>query len=183
MVRADGTNDASVFTRESVGEIELAVTPGSCTPLVEMTMANRFPAAALDGVGTYWLGQSTTISMFTLRFPDASSGRGRTRAARRRAQGLRGSADPGPSPGGEPDRGQGQPLDAEPARVTGQRSAGLPADRPDGISAIQLLSYENTLSWQYRYEPGATSYSTLAADQLMSGLRSQLDTVVAARPR
>lgn len=183
MVRADGTNDASVFTRESVGEIELSVTPDSCTPLVEMTMANRFPAAALDGVGTYWLGQRTTISMFTLRFPDATvaeAERERLAAALRDCAGRQIQAR---RPGASPIGARANRLTLSPLGSPDGDQLGYLLTGQDGISAIQLLSYENTLSWQYRYEPGATSYSTLSADQLMSGLRSQLDTVVAARPR
>jgi hypothetical protein len=53
---------------------------------------------------------------------------------------------------------------------------------PDGVLAIQLLPYLNTLTWQYRYETGTGDYSPLAADQLMQGLHAQLDAVVAARP-
>ena len=183
MVRADGTNDASVLTRSSAGETELAVTPGSCTALVEMTMANHFPAAAVDGVGTYWLGQSTTISLFTLRFPDATAvqaERERLAAALGDCAGQQVQARrPGESPiGARAVRVTPTPLGSSDSDQLGYLLTGR-----DGISAIQLLPYENTLTWQYRYEPGATSYSTLAADQLMSALRSQLDAVVAARPR
>ena len=49
MVRADGTNDASVMTRRTVTENPVSVKPEACAPLVEATVANRFPAAAQDG--------------------------------------------------------------------------------------------------------------------------------------
>ena len=49
--------------------------------------------------------------------------------------------------------------------------------------AIQLMPYLNTISWQSRWETGSASYSTLPADQLMQSLHSQLESIVAARPR
>lgn len=49
--------------------------------------------------------------------------------------------------------------------------------------AIQLMPYLNTITWQYRYESGSTPYSTMPADQLMGSLRSQLESIVAARPK
>ena len=48
MVRADGTNDASVMTRQTVTEIAAdGDSPTACAPLVQATVANRFPDAAL----------------------------------------------------------------------------------------------------------------------------------------
>ena len=38
----------------------------------------------------------------------------------------------------------------------------------DGVMAVQLMPYLNTLTWQFRYETGSSEYSTLPADQLMS---------------
>ena len=158
MVRADGTNDASVLTRRSVAETPLTVTPAECSPLVEATMANRFPAAALDGVGTYWLGQGSTISLFTLRFADADQAEAeRTRIAdaldacadrqitvRTQASAVR--------PGSRPS--------CRTATGSGGDQLGYTLAGPNGLTAIQLMPYLNTVSWQYRYETGSASYST-----------------------
>lgn len=181
MVRSDGSNDASVLTRQTVQETPVTVTPSTCSPLVEATFANRFPDAALDGVGTYWLDPSA-ISLFTLRFPDTSTAaaeRERIRTA------LDGCVDSQILIGGAPtDR-------SSDSRVTvGRIAAGTGGDDeqlgytltgPDGLLAIQLMPYLNTLTWQFRYEADSTSYSPLAADRLMQSLRAQLDEIVASR--
>lgn len=183
MVRADGTNDASVITQLKVPENRLTVTPAECGPLVEMTMANRFPAGAPDGVSTYWVGGPSTISLFTLRFVDAATAtaeRDRLGAAVDRCAGQRLQARrPGESPVGS----LAGAVSRIPDRAGADDQVGYLLTTRDGITAIQLMTYENTLTWEYRYESGSTSYSPLAADQLLSSLRSQLDAVVAARPR
>jgi hypothetical protein len=183
MVRADGTNDASVMTRQTVTETPLTVTPAACAPLVQATAANRFPDAALDGVSTYWLGRTSTISLFTLRFEGADLAEAeqeridaaldtcvdqqifvrRTQASSVQAwQATVGRTETGSGPDGQ---------------------IGYTLSGSDGLMAIQLMPYLNTISWQSRYETGSTSYSTLPADQLMQSLHSQLESIVAARPR
>lgn len=181
MVRGDGTNDASVITQEKVPENRLTVVPEECAPLVEMTMASRFPAGAPDGVGTYWVGDPSTISLFTLRFADAASAtseRDRLAATVDRCAGQRLQAR---RPGESPIGSLAGTLSRLPQRPAADDQVGYLLTTRDGITAVQLMAYENTLTWQYRYESGSTDYSPLAADQLMSSLRSQLDAVVAAR--
>ena len=190
MVRADGTNDASVMTRRTVTETPLTITPDTCAPLVQATAANRFPDAALDGVGTYWLGRTSTISMFTLRFADAEQARAeveRISAALdscvddqmmiRRTQAASG-IQAWQATVGRTDTGSGG--DGQ-LGYTLSGADGLAG--PDGLMAIQLMPYLNTITWQYRYESGSSPYSTLPADQLMGSLRSQLESIVAARPK
>jgi len=183
MVRSDGTNDASVLTRQSVAETPVTVSPPECAPLVQATMANRFPDAALDGVGTYWFVQPSTISLFTMRFPDAAAAETeRTRidsaldACADREVFVRRSQDTG--------------IRVWQANVTriaagagGDDQVGYLLNGRNGLLAIQLMPYLNTLTWQYRYETGSTSYSPLAADRLMQSLRVQLESVAAARQR
>lgn len=182
MVRSDGTNDASVMTRQTVTEDPLGVTPAACAPLVEATAANKFPAAAIDGVGTYWVGQGSTVSLFTLRFDDdVQALTERTRiltaldaCADRQVfvrRSLTGGARPWQATVGRTPVGTGS-----------DDQVGYTLVGSDGVMAVQLMPYLNTLTWQSRYETGSQSYSTLAADQLMQSLRSQLDTVVDARP-
>ena len=180
MVRSDGTNDASVLTRQTVAETPVTVTPAECSPLLEATMANRFPAAALDGVGTYWIGQGSTISLFTMRFPDATDAE---TERERNVAALDSCAD-------RQITVRTQESGAEAWRTTVVRTPtgtddqlGYTLAGPNGLTAIQLMPYLNTLTWQYRYETGSASYTPLAADQLMRSLHSQLDAVVAGRPR
>ena len=184
MVRADGTNDASVMTRKTVTETPLTVSPDICVALVQATAANRFPDAALDGVGTYWLGRTSTISLFTLRFADAEQAEAeveRISAALdscvddqmmiRRTQAASG-IQAWQATVGRTDTGSG-----------GDGQLGYTLTGPDGLMAIQLMPYLNTISWQSRWETGSASYSTLPADQLMQSLHSQLESIVTARPK
>lgn len=181
MVRGDGTNDASVMTRQVVTETPLTVLPDRCAPLVEATAANRFPDAALDGVGTYWVLRNSTISLFTLRFSDAELAE---QERDRIADALDACVD--------------QQIVVRPAQANGKAwratvgrtEAGSGADGqigytlagPDSLMAIQLMPYLNTISWQSRYETGSSSYSPFSADQLMQSLRAQVESIVAARP-
>ncbi|HEY5788627.1 MAG TPA: hypothetical protein VIT65_28030 [Microlunatus sp.] len=182
MVRGDGTNEASVMTRQLVKETPLTVLPDRCAPLVEATAANRFPDAALDGVGTYWALRNSAISLFTFRFDDAEQ----AEAERERINAAL-------------DACVDQQIVVRPAQATNSKAwqamvrrteAGSGGDGqlgytlagPDGLMAIQLMPYLNTISWQSRYETGSGSYSTLSADQLMQSLRSQVESIVAARP-
>ncbi len=181
MVRGDGTNDASVMTRQVVTESPLTVLPDRCSPLVEATAANRFPDAALDGVGTYWVLRSTTISLFTLRFTDADQAE---EEEERINAALDACAD--------------QQIVVRPAQANGkvwratvrrteagsgpEGQIGYTLVGPDSLMAIQLMPYLNTISWQSRYDTGSGPYSTLSADQLMQSLRAQVESIVAARP-
>lgn len=190
MVRSDGTNDASVLTPQSGAETAMTTSPPECDVLIQATVANRLPATALDGVGTYWLGRST-ISLFTLRFTDRAAAdaelAGMTTALEAcagRDVVVRRGQD-----GGSTWQARVRRIDSPDRDSAASSAAG--ADEqvsylllgPDATMAIQLMPYLNTLTWQFRYETGTTSYSRLAADQLMAGLRTQLAAVVAARPR
>ncbi len=183
MVRADGTNDASVMTRQTVTETPLTVTPDSCAPLVQATAANRFPDAALDGVGTYWLSRNSTISLFTLRFDDAAQ-------AEAELERISGALDTCLDEQMTIRRTQASSIQAWQATVgrtemgsAGDGQLGYTLAGPDGLMALQLMPYLNTISWQSRWETGSGSYSTVPADQLMQSLHAQLDSIIADRPR
>ena len=47
--------------------------------------------------------------------------------------------------------------------------------------AVHVLQFENTVSWQFRYESSDTAYSPLSAQQLMDGLISQTRGVLELR--
>ncbi len=184
MVRADGTNDASVMTRETVTQTPLTVSPDSCLPLVQATAANRFPDAALDGVGTYWLGRNSTISLFTLRFADAEQ-------AEAELERISGALDTCVDDQMMIRRTQASSSIQAWQATVGRTETGSGGDGElgytlagkDGLMAIELMPYLNTISWQSRWETGSATYTTLPADQLMQSLRSQLDSIVAARPQ
>jgi hypothetical protein len=184
MVRADGTNDASVMTRETVTQTPLTVSPDSCLPLVQATAANRFPDAALDGVGTYWLGRNSTISLFTLRFADAEQ-------AEAELERISGALDTCVDDQMMIRRTQASSSIRAWQATVGRTETGSGGDGElgytlagkDGLMAIELMPYLNTISWQSRWETGSATYTTLPADQLMQSLRSQLDSIVAARPQ
>jgi hypothetical protein len=181
MVRADGTNDASVLTRQTVAEIPITVSPAECAPLVEQTLANRFPSAALDGVGTYWLGQGTTISLFTMRFADADAAAAERALIAAALDACAGSyivvRRTQETTGGWQGR-----VERSVAGSGADDQLGFLLSEPYDVMAIQLLSYLNTLTWQFRYESGSATYSPLGADRLMYSLHAQLDSIVANRP-
>jgi hypothetical protein len=179
MVRHDGTNDASVLTRRSVAETPVTVTPAECSPLLEATMANRFPAAAIDGVGTYWIGQRSTIALFTLRFADTDQAEAeRTRIA----DALDACTDRQITVRSQESSAAWQTT-VVPTSTGSDDQLGYTLAGPNGLTAIQLMPYLNTVTWQYRYETGSAPYTPLAANQLMQSLHAQLDAVVGGRPR
>jgi hypothetical protein len=48
----------------------------------------------------------------------------------------------------------------------------------DGIKlACHVLEFDNTISWQFRYEPVAGAYSPLTAQRVMDSLTDQLRAV------
>ena len=84
MVRADGTNDAAAMNRDQPRPAPAAVSPDSCMPLVETTLVDRFPAAALDGMSTYWLGAGPTSAVSLFRCALTRSDSDQTSPDRRR---------------------------------------------------------------------------------------------------
>lgn len=170
MVRSDGTNDASVIDpRRMVAEPE-DVVPNSCEPLFEASVLNRPPAAALDGVGTFWALGSSAVSLFSYRFSDvAGAGREYARLA------------------GAFDTCRGMRV-----AVTGRLSAvgeltGVRRDRVqlgyvltagDGTKlAVHVLAFNNIVSWQYRYESVPGPYAPQIAQNVMDSLADQMRAV------
>ena len=179
MVRADGVNDASVLLRRNAPVQTVRVTPAACAPLFDTTVFNQFPAAALDGVGTYWIAGRLTISLFTMRFPDAATAAG---AFTRVEQALSECA------GRDVAMNERRPTSVRVSRTEVNRANGV---RPQvgyaydadsrSTFAVHVLQFENTVSWQFRYDSSDTVYSPLSAQQLMDGLMSQTRGVLALR--
>lgn len=179
MVRGDGLNDASVLSRRNAPLRTVRVTPAACAPLFETTAFNQFPAAALDGVGTYWIAERFTISLFTMRFADAATA---AEAFARIEEALSQCA--------------GRDVAVHERRPTSVRLSRTEVSRASGVAsqlgyayeaesrstfAVHALQFENTISWQFRFDSSDTAYSPLSAQQLMDGLMSQTRGVLALR--
>ena len=179
MVRGDGTNDASVLERRKAPPRPVSVMPIACGPLFESTAFNQFPAEALDGVGTYWVGDRQNMSLFTMRFVDAAAG---ARAYGRVNEALNACAD--------------TDVVVSERRVTTVRPVKTVVDFDNGARAqlgyvydsnadarfaVHLLQFENTVTWQFRYESATGEYSPLSAQRLMDALLSQTRSVLELR--
>jgi hypothetical protein len=170
MVRSDGTNDASVIDPGRVVQEPEEVAPSACEPLFEASVLNRPPAGALDGVGTFWALGPSAVSLFSYRFAGVA-GAGREYARLAGAfDGCRGTR----------------------VAVTGRLAAageltGLRRDRVqlayvltagDGTKlAVHVLAFNNTVSWQYRYEPVPGPYAPQTAQNVMDSLADQMRAV------
>ena len=145
------------MTRETVTPIPLTVSPDSCAPLVQATAANRFPDAALDGVGTYWLGRNSTISLFTLRFADAEQA---AAEVERISSALDACVDDQMMIRRTQASSSIQAWQATVGRTETDTGAdgelGYTLTGPDGLMAIELMPYLNTISWQSRWETGSS---------------------------
>jgi len=175
MVRSDGTNDASVIDRRWSTEQEGYILPTACEPLFEATVLNRAPREALDGVGTYWQADPSAVSLFTYRFADVATA---DREYQRLAAVLDNCRD-------VPVQVHARPASRGMLTVT-PPSAG--ADAPPQIAyvlttndgtklAIHVLEFDNTISWQFRYEPVLGAYLPLTAERVMESLTDQMRAV------
>ncbi len=182
MVRGDGTNDASLMQRKDDAD-PWTVTPAGCAPLFDTTAFDQYPADAVDGVGTYWLAARVGTSLFTYRFADADLAR---RAYDRIDTAL--------------TTCEGQQVRvAQPLKPTGDQTveiARTPVTFGSGVRdqlgyqygpdrearfAVHVLRFENTISWQFRYDTAVGDYSPLPAQQMMDSLVAQTRSVIDLR--
>lgn len=174
MVRADGTNDAALVNRDQPRPAPVAVTPEPCLPLVETTLAERFPASALDGVSTYWLGEGSTsaVSLFTLRYRDTATAVGEYQA-------IQAALDT--CEGDQVSIGQNSGVvAATPVSVANgvRNQLGYLVTLNTGDRyAISVLQYENTITWQFRLEYGNQPYEPHVAQRLMDSFTAQMLSV------
>jgi hypothetical protein len=170
MVRADGTNDAAILSPDQRRPEPVPVSPRSCLPLIETTLADQFPANALDGVSTYWLGEgpASAVSLFTLRYLDGATAASQYQAI---ADAL-GTCD-----GDQLTIGRDQGLvTATPVSYeNGVRSQlGYLVRLATGDRyAISVLQYSNTITWQFRLEFGNRPYEPYVAQRLMDSFMAQ----------
>jgi len=175
MVRSDGTNDASVINRRSTSEQDGFIVPSACEPLFEATVLNRFPAEALDGVGTFWEFDGSAVSLFTYRFEDLAAA---DREFRRLATVLdnceqaRVEVHARPATRGPLARIPMAP-DTDPPAQLGY----VLTTNTETKLAIHILGFSNTISWQFRYEPVPGSYLPLSAQRVMDSLAEQMRAV------
>jgi hypothetical protein len=170
MVRSDGTNDASVIDTGRLTGEPGDVAPSACEPLFEATVLNRPPPEALDGVGTFWALGPSAVSLFSYRFSGlASAGREYARLTRAfdGCRGIRVEVHAQPAAASVLD---GVRRDRE------QLAYVLTSpDRP--TLAIHVLTFSNTVTWQYRYEPVPGPYAPQTAQNVMDSLADQMRAV------
>jgi hypothetical protein len=181
MVRHDGTSEASVIDRRWSSEQDGYILPAACEPLFEATVLNRAPREALDGVSTFWERDRSAVSLFTYRFLDVAS-------ADREYQRLTSVLD---NCRNVPVQVHARPASRGMLTVTPLTLAG---DAPpqmayvlttnDGTKlAVHILSFNNTISWQFRYEPVPGAYQPLTAQRVMDSLTDQMRAVQDLIPR
>jgi hypothetical protein len=175
MVRSDGTNDASVIDRRGSSEQDGYILPAACEPLFEATVLNRVPREALDGVSTYWQVDRSAVSLFTYRFADVATA---DRQYQRLAAVLDNCQD-------VPVQVHARPASRGMLTVT---PPSVGTDAPPQIAyvlttndgtklAVHVLEFDNTISWQFRYEPLLGAYLPLTAERVMESLTDQMRAV------
>ncbi|GAA1847793.1 sensor domain-containing protein [Microlunatus capsulatus] len=176
MVRSDGTNDVSTLDASRFTESPLRISPEACAPLFASTVSNQFPPGALDGVSTYWLGgSSSSISLFTVRYPDADAAEAAYRAVDQAAAGCTGETV---RFSGAEGSGRVEPVAVTaPEDAPEQLAFALERGPGQGRYALHVLRLSNTVTWQYRYDTGGGAYDPTPAQQLMDGMSAQLLSV------
>ena len=151
------------------------ILPTACEPLFEATVLNRPPRQALDGVGTFWELNRSAVSLFTYRFPDVES-------ADREYQRLVGVVD---NCRDVPVQVHARPASRGMLTIT---SVSLDSNAPPQIAyvlttndgtklAVQVLAFNNTVSWQFRYEPVPDADLPVTAQRVMDSLTDQMRAV------
>lgn len=173
-----GGNRVSVMSRDTFGDTPATVSPASCDPLFQTTLASQFPQQALDGVLVYSIGDSAdTLALYTFRYADA-------RTARDEFTRVRDTIDRCPRARVRLGKRPASTMQVHPVEVSTdngvrQQTAYLVEQADDrGRFAIHLLQFGNTVTWQYRYSFTRTDYSPRPAQDLMDALVTQMRDVV-----
>jgi hypothetical protein len=143
--------------------------------LFEATVLNRVPPEALDGVSTFWQLDRSAVSLFTYRYPDVASA---DREYRHLADVLDNCRD-------VPVAVHARPASRGMLTVT---PLILDASAPPQISyvlttndgtklAVHVLEFDNTISWQFRYDPVPDADWPLTNQRVMDSLTDQLRAV------
>lgn len=186
MVRSDGTNDVSTIDPSKFDDPPLTFTPAGCAALFDTTVANQWPAGALDGVSTYWLNDGTaSISLFTVRYADDDAAKAAYRQVVDARPGCEGSITFSASSRLDRRLPESGGTLHDVTVVAGKQTPDQVAYRLERAGSqaryvVHLLRLSNTVSWQYRYDYGTSAYDNTADQQLMDGLATQLLSVQAA---
>jgi hypothetical protein len=175
MVRHDGTSEASVINPRRITEQDGYILPTACEPLFEATVLNRPPREAVDGVGTFWELNRSAVSLFTYRFPDVES-------ADREYQRLVGVVD---NCRDVPVQVHARPASRGMLTIT---PMSLDSNAPPQIAyvlttndstklAVHVLAFNNTVSWQFRYDPVPDADLPVTAQRVMDSLTDQMRAV------
>jgi hypothetical protein len=175
MVRHDGTSEASVINPRRITEQDGYILPTACEPLFEATVLNRPPREAVDGVGTFWERNRSAVSLFTYRFPDVES-------ADREYQRLIDVVD---NCRDVPVQVHARPASRGMLTIT---PLSLNSNAPPQIAyvlttndgtklAVQVLAFNNTITWQFRYEPVPDADLPATAQRVMDSLTDQMRAV------
>jgi hypothetical protein len=179
MVRSDGTNDVSTIDPSKFTDPPLSINPPTCAPLFTTTLSNQFPASGLDGVSTYWLTADAAVSLFTVRYADQATAK---EAYREVAHAL--SACDGLTVRFSGREGSGRlhriAVTAA-SRAPEQLAFGLERGSGQGRYVLNLLLLSNTVTWQFRYQARTGAYDPTSAQQMMTGLATQLRSVQETR--
>ena len=175
MVRHDGTSEASVINPRRMSEQEGYILPAACEPLFEATVLNRPPREALDGVGTFWENNRSAVSLFTYRFANVA---GAGREYQRLIAVIENCQD---VPVAVHARPASRGLLTVPSLTLESNAPPQMAyvlTTNDGTKlAVHVLTFNNTITWQFRYEPVPGAYQPLTAQQVMDSLTDQLRAV------
>ena len=188
-VPSDGTNDVSIIDPADFVDVPLQISPGECMSLFASRVSNQFPVGAVDGVSTYWLDGPSSVSLFTVRYPDVGDAQ---RAYDEVVTALR--ACDGRTVRVSAGQGTGtlRAVPGTPGDGTEDQLAYL-LERPvdEGRYALHLLRLSNSVTWQYRYEPpnrvlpvgsspAVRPYDPLPAQRLVDGLAHRLVSIQTA---
>jgi hypothetical protein len=167
--------EGSVIDRRRTSEQDGYIRPPACEALFEATVLNRAPREALDGVGTFWERNRAAVSLFTYRFPDVASA---DREYQRLIAVLDNCRDVPVEVHARPaSRGM---LTVPPLSLESNAppQIGYVLTTNDGTKlAVHVLAFENTVTWQFRYEPVLGAYLPLSAQQVMDSLTDQMRAV------
>jgi hypothetical protein len=164
-----------VIDRRWSSEQEGYILPTACEPLFEATVLNRPPREALNGVGTFWELDRSAVSLFTYRYRDVASA---DREYQRLTSVLDNCRD-------VPVQVHARPASRGMLTVT---SLVLEPKAPPQIAyvlttndgtklVVHVLAFDNTISWQFRYEPVAGVYLPVTAQRVMDSLTDQMRAV------
>jgi hypothetical protein len=175
MVRSDGTNEVSTIDPSRFTDPPLAIDPPACAPLFATTVSNQFPTPALDGVSTYWLAGDGSVSLFTVRYADRTAAETAYRAVSEAVSACDGQTV---HFSGREGSGRLRRIPVTASELAPEQLAfGLDRTGGQGRYVLNLLLLSNTVSWQYRYDARTGQDDPTSAQQMMTGLATQLLSV------